>query len=92
MTGGGHCVSQADELQFSVSVYSEAQLRLLQSNASCAKGPAGVLGHRGWPCEMYGEKCPFRPVAEKMERMEKLLDTRLEFLERVLASQGAPVA
>ena len=53
-------------------------------------GGGGGGGDDGvWECEVeqcdHGDTCPFRQIIEKMDKMERLIDERIEFLDELAA-------
>ena len=72
------------ELRYAVTLFSDAPMGEV---VAAAAGAAGEF-----VCELYGDKCPFKGVVERIEGMERVMDERLAFLDAVLASNGGPVS
>ena len=67
-------------LQYALTIYSELPLEGAQVASVAAANTCGE-----WDCETceggHGYPCPFRCIIEKMDKMEALMDERLQFLE-----------
>ena len=77
-------------ITYTLTIYSE--LPIESATAAQPAVPTGGGGGIGgpWECECiptseggHGEVCPFRVIVEKMDKMEKLMDERLAFLESI---------
>jgi hypothetical protein len=71
------------DVKYALTIYSDTPLT--EARVGALVNADGNL----WPCEscadgIHGPVCPYRPIVEKMAKMEALIDQRIAFYDELL--------